>query len=80
MKRLIIWIVIVVLAVAMIAFALYSLFDNLPKEGRWKGVITQYKQAYEGQLVLIIFFLIIGHALLLVGVPFLAMAIREEFC
>lgn len=79
MTRLIIWIVCVVLAVAMIAFALYSLFDNLPKEGKWKGVITQYKEAYNGQLILIIFFLIVGHVLLLIAVPLLVMTIRELF-
>ena len=79
LKRVIICAICVVLAVAMIAFALFSLFDNLPKEGKWKGVITQYKQAYQGQLALIILFLIVGHIMLLIGVPFLCMTIREEF-
>ena len=80
MKRVIFCALCVLLSIAMIAFALFSLFDNLPKEGRWKGVITQYKQAYPGQLALIIIFLILGHVLLLIGVPVLCMTIREEFC
>ena len=79
MKRVIIWAVCVVLCIAMIAFALYSLFDNLPKEGKWKGVITQYRQAYPGQLILIIIFLIVGHVGLLISVPILVMTIREEY-
>ena len=80
MKRVLLSSICVLLAIAMIAFALFSLFDNLPKEGKWKGVITQYKQAYPGQLALIIIFLIVGHMMLLVGVPILAMTIREEYC
>ena len=79
MKRVLICAICVLLSIAMIVFALWSLFDNLPKSGKWKGVITQYKQAYPGQLALIILFLIVGHFSLLIDVPFLVMSIREEY-
>ena len=79
MKRVLICSICVVLCIAMIVFALYSLFDNLPKEGKWEGVITQYRQAYPGQLFLILTFLIVGHVGLLIGVPILVMVIREEY-
>lgn len=79
MKRVLICAACVFLSVAMIAFALISLFDALPKEGKWKGVITQYKAAYPAQPILIILSYLLGHASLLIDVPILCMTIREEY-
>ena len=79
MKRVLICSFCVLLSVAMIVFAVASLLDALPKEGKWKGVITQYKPAYPLQPYLISLFYIIGQISILIDVPVLCMTIREEY-
>ena len=76
--RLICGIILVLIAIAALVFVIKSVHDGLPPEGQWKGNIHQWKPAYAGEGLVIIFVGIAGALCFLSGIMLTIVALRQD--
>ncbi|MDO4834840.1 MAG: hypothetical protein Q4B07_00080 [Clostridia bacterium] len=77
-SRLIIGIVLILIAAIALVFIVRSVHDSLPKEGKWKGNIHQFKPTYNGEGLVIILVGIAGAMSFLGGIYLTIVALRED--
>ena len=61
-------IIMVLIAVILFAIVITSVAANLPQDGQWKGVITQYHPPFYGHGLLMILIGIVAAILFLIGI------------
>ena len=61
-------IILIVIAVILFAIVITSVAANLPQDGQWKGVITQYHPPFYGHGLLMILIGIVAAVLFLIGI------------
>ena len=77
-SRLIIGIVLILIAAIALVFIVRSVHDSLPKKGKWKGNIHQFKPTYPGEGLVIILVGIAGAMSFLGGIYLTIVALRED--
>ncbi len=76
--RLICGIILVLIAIAALIIVIKSVHDGLPPEGQWKGNIHQWKPAYAGEGLVIVFVGIAGALSFLGGIFLTIVALRQD--